>query len=136
MNTSSELLDSTDPQALKNWRTGRRVELIARRIAASAADHDRRSLAIDGHVASLLTDVAGNIIGFCGPYQAEYDARAMVLDWLERGARGALPVVIAARTPLIFRKCGTWKQRWFRVRTTFPSELVLRKSSRTLFWFR
>jgi 5-formyltetrahydrofolate cyclo-ligase len=104
INTSGGLLDLTDPRAVKNWRTGRRVELIARRIAANAADHARWSLAIDGYVASLLTDVAGKIIGFCWPYQAEYDARALVLDCLERGARGALPVVIAARTPLIFRE--------------------------------
>jgi 5-formyltetrahydrofolate cyclo-ligase len=97
-------LISNDPQALKKWRTERRVDLIARRIAANAADHARWSVQIDCYIASLLTDVAAKVIGFCWPYQAEYDARAPVLDCLERGARGALPVVVAPRTPLIFRE--------------------------------
>jgi 5-formyltetrahydrofolate cyclo-ligase len=92
------------PEALKSWRTARRVDLIARRIAASAADHARWSLEIERSIASLLTNVGGKVIGFCWPYQAEYDARALVLECLERGARGALPVVIAPRTPLIFRE--------------------------------
>lgn len=102
--TSGGLLNSNEPQALKNWRTGRRVDLIALRTAASAADHARWSLQIDAHVASLLANVAGKAIGFCWPYQAEYDPRAQVLVCLERGARGALPVVVAPRTPLIFRE--------------------------------
>jgi 5-formyltetrahydrofolate cyclo-ligase len=101
---SSGILNSNDPQALKKWRTERRVDLIARRIAAIAADHARWSVEIDCHIASLLTNVAAKTIGFCWPYQAEYDARVQVLDCLERGARGALPVVIAPSTPLIFRE--------------------------------
>lgn len=97
-------MNSDDPQSLKTWRRKCRVDLIARRSAASSADHSRWSLAIDRYVESLLTDTAGKVVGFCWPYQAEYDARALVLNCIEHGARGALPVVVAPRTPLIFRE--------------------------------
>ncbi|MEP7276903.1 MAG: 5-formyltetrahydrofolate cyclo-ligase, partial [Betaproteobacteria bacterium] len=93
-----------DPEALKTWRMALRRELIARRVAASADEHARWSAAVDDRVERLLQQLSGRVIAFCWPYQAEYDARAVVLGFLARGATAALPVVVAPRTPLIFRK--------------------------------
>src|SRR5689334_4088205 len=93
-----------DGETLKAWRKQLRAELIARRIAASPEDRAAWNAAIDAHVEALLPDVAGKIIAFCWPYQAEYDARALMLRLRARGARTALPVVVASRQPMVFRE--------------------------------
>ena len=93
-----------DEQALKTWRTRLRAELIARRLAANPEYRAKWNDAIDTHLERLLTDVAGKIVVFCWPYQAEYDARTLILRFLARGARAALPVVVAPRQPMIFRE--------------------------------
>jgi 5-formyltetrahydrofolate cyclo-ligase len=93
-----------DEQALKTWRTRLRAELIARRIGADPIERARWNSAIEAHLERLLTDVAGKIIAFCWPYQAEYDARALILRLLSRRARSALPVVVAPRQPMVFRE--------------------------------
>src|SRR5437763_10655794 len=92
-----------DEQALKVWRTELRAKLIARRLAADPTDRARWSAAIEAHLERLLTDVSGKIVAFCWPDQAEYDARSLILRFLARGARAALPVVVAPRQPMVFR---------------------------------
>jgi 5-formyltetrahydrofolate cyclo-ligase len=93
-----------DEQTLKAWRTQLRAELIARRLAAKIEDRTRWNSAIDAHLDALLADVAGKTIAYCWPYQAEYDARSLILRFLERGAEAALPVVVAPRQPMLFRQ--------------------------------
>ena len=93
-----------DEQTLKAWRTRLRAELIARRTAADPAQRAKWSVAIEAALEALLHDVGGKIVSFCWPYQAEFDARPLVLRALSRGARAALPVVVAARTPMVFRE--------------------------------
>jgi 5-formyltetrahydrofolate cyclo-ligase len=93
-----------DAQTLKAWRTQLRAQLIARRLSANLEDRTRWTGAIDGHIETLLADVAGKIIAFCWPYQAEYDARSLILRFLARGAQAALPVVVASRQPMVFRQ--------------------------------
>ena len=93
-----------DEQELKVWRTELRAKLIARRLAADPTDRARWSAAIEAHLERLLTDVSGKIVAFCWPYQAEYDARPLILRFLTRGARAALPVVVAPRQPMVFRE--------------------------------
>ena len=93
-----------DAQTLKAWRTQLRAQLVARRLAAKLEDRTRWNGAIDGHIETLLADVAGKIIAFCWPYQAEYDARSLILRFLARGAQAALPVVVASRQPMVFRQ--------------------------------
>ena len=93
-----------DEQALKVWRTELRAQLIARRLAADPTDRARWSAAIEARLERLLTDVSGKSVAFCWPYQAEYDARPLILRFLTRGARAALPVVVAPRQPMVFRE--------------------------------
>ena len=93
-----------DPQELKTWRTRLRGELIARRMAVDHDQHARWSEAIARDLGTLLDGVPPRrIIAFCWPYQAEFDARPVVQRCLARGVRAALPVVVAPRTPMIFR---------------------------------
>jgi len=93
-----------DEQTLKGWRTRLRAELIARRLAATPEQRAQWGAVIETQLERLLTDVSGKIVAFCWPYQAEYDARALILRFLTRGARAALPVVVAPRQPMVFRE--------------------------------
>ena len=93
-----------DAQQIKSWRMRLRAELIARRLAADPERRKQWNDAIDAHIDSVLTDVDGKTIAFCWPYQAEYDARSLIQRFLARGARAALPVVVAARQPMVFRE--------------------------------
>ena len=94
-----------DPQELKSWRRRLRADLIARRMAVEPERHARWSEAIALDLGTLLEGVpSGRVIAFCWPYQAEFDARPVVRRCLERGARAALPVVVAPRQPMVFRQ--------------------------------
>jgi 5-formyltetrahydrofolate cyclo-ligase len=93
-----------DEQTLRSWRSDLRARLIAHRLGTSAEERSRWGAVIDAHLEQLLSDVSDQIIAFCWPYQAEYDARALMLRFLARGARAALPVVVAPRTPMVFRQ--------------------------------
>jgi 5,10-methenyltetrahydrofolate synthetase len=61
--------------------------------------------AISAHIESGFALLAGMTVGFCWPFQGEFDARFAIRDFRARGAVAALPVVIAKATPLQFR---TW----------------------------
>jgi 5-formyltetrahydrofolate cyclo-ligase len=94
-----------DAPELKAWRAKLRAELIARRMAVDSEVHARWSAAIARDLGTLLEGIAPRrIVGFCWPYQAEFDARPVVERCLARGVRAALPVVVAPRTPMIFRQ--------------------------------
>jgi len=93
-----------DAQELKAWRARLRAELIARRVAIDSERHARWSESIARDLDTLLEGVpSARIVAFCWPYQAEFDARPLVQRCLARGVRAALPVVVAPRTPMIFR---------------------------------
>jgi len=91
-------------QTLKVWRTRLRAELDARRFPADPTDRARWSAANEAQHQRLLTNVSGKIVAFCWPYQPEYEARPLILRFLTRGARAALPVVVAPRQPMVFRE--------------------------------
>lgn len=93
------------PDELKAWRSARRKAFVERRSSWSGSDRANADAALRAHVADCLASVgSGDVIGFCWPYQGEFDCRPLVLEALERGCRAALPVVVAPRTPLAFRE--------------------------------
>lgn len=102
--TSETMPDHPSWDELKPWRDARRKELIARRM--NAAEEVRRGW--NERMTELL--VTGfpfppdTVIGFCWPYQAEFDARFAVRHWREHGCVAALPEVVAKGTPLRFGK--------------------------------
>src|SRR5260370_606054 len=92
------------PDELRSWRKTERTRLIAARAALDHATVKRYRQAIDAHLGRSFPGLASARLAFCWPIQGEYDARHLARTLRERGALTALPVVVAPRTPLIFRE--------------------------------
>lgn len=92
-----------DPEQLKRWRSAERKRLLAARLALDAVALERLRKAIDTHLERAFPGLSGRVVAFCWPIQNEYDARHLARRLRARGARTALPVVVAPRTPLAFR---------------------------------
>ncbi len=86
------------------WRKNLRRELLARRQAVPADRLHAWRSAMDRHLQFGFPGLARGVVAFCWPIQNEYDARHLVRRLRERGATAALPVVVAPKTPLIFRE--------------------------------
>ena len=84
----------------KEWRE----HLIASRETLAPTEHAARSAALEAHLRGLLERLAPRVIGFCWPYRGEFDCRPVVARLIERGARGALPVIVAEAAPMTFRE--------------------------------
>ena len=91
---------------LKAWRKAERERLLAARLAVDSATLHEMRAAIDTHIERAFPGLATGTIAFCWPFKNEYDARFLAHRLRGRGARTALPVVVAPRQPLIFR---LWK---------------------------
>jgi 5,10-methenyltetrahydrofolate synthetase len=89
---------------LMAWRKKLRGELLARRRALPAEPLHAWRLAIDRHLQFGFPGLARGVVAFCWPIQNEYDARHLLRRLREQGATAALPVVVAPKTPLIFRE--------------------------------
>ena len=89
---------------LKAWRKTERQRLIAAREMLDAATLDRFRERMDAHIERAFPGLASAKLAFCWPIKGEYDARHLARTLRERGASTALPVVVAPRTPLIFRE--------------------------------
>jgi 5,10-methenyltetrahydrofolate synthetase len=89
---------------LAQWRKSERATLIARRLAAPASDRAAWSDRIEQHLRVGFPALGGLVVGFCWPFQGEFDARTVVRELRRHGARAALPVVIAKGQPLEFRE--------------------------------
>lgn len=98
--------DQTDltGDALRTWRRATREALVATRLALPDKTLQAHRASIDRHLTRGFPDLSEGVVAFCWPYRNEYDARFLARHLRERGARTALPVVIAPRTPLIFRE--------------------------------
>jgi len=92
------------PEQLKAWRRAMRDRLLNARVALPADTLARHHDAIDHHLERGFPNLARGIVAFCWPYKNEYDARFLARRLRDRGAATALPVVVAPRTPLIFRE--------------------------------
>lgn len=86
------------------WRRRKRPELIAARKALAREDRAAHDRAIDNRLESAFAAIGGLTVGFCWPIAAEPEPRFAVQRWRQMGSRAALPVVVAPRTPLEFRK--------------------------------
>jgi len=89
---------------LRAWRRATRDRLIAARLALPNAMLQAHRDSIDRHLEDGFSDLAAGVVAFCWPYRNEYDARFLARRLRDRGALTALPVVVAPRTPLIFRE--------------------------------
>jgi 5,10-methenyltetrahydrofolate synthetase len=92
------------PDELKPWRRAMRDHLLNARVTLPDDALARHHASIDRHLERGFPNLARGIVAFCWPYKNEYDARFLARRLRDRGAVTALPVVVAPRTPLIFRE--------------------------------
>jgi 5-formyltetrahydrofolate cyclo-ligase len=92
------------PAPLKDWRKAQREKLIAARMALPAATLDAFRQRIDANLELSFPGLARCRLAFCWPIKGEYDARHFARTMRDRGALTALPVVVAAKKPLVFRE--------------------------------
>jgi 5-formyltetrahydrofolate cyclo-ligase len=93
-----------NPVSLAGWRKSERQRLIAARLAVAAPQLESWRLRIDAGLERAFPGLARARVAFCWPIQNEYDARHFARTLRERGALTALPVVVAAKAPLVFRE--------------------------------
>ena len=90
----------TDPE----WRKSERRRLIAEREAVPSSQRAAWAQCIDAHLQRGFPQLTRACVAFCWPYRGEYDARNLVRQLHQAGARIALPVVVASGSPLLFRQ--------------------------------
>lgn len=93
-----------DAAALKVWRKSERDRLIAERLALSEETIAANRQRIDRMLERAFPGLGRLRVAFCWPIKNEYDARHFARTLRSRGALTALPVVVAPRTPLVFRE--------------------------------
>lgn len=86
------------------WRREVRRDRIDARETLPADDRAARNRRIDDWLRLGFGALGGLRIGFCWPFRGEPDARFAVRRWRADGSDAALPVVVAPRTPLVFRQ--------------------------------
>ncbi len=89
---------------LKHWRAAQRARLIASRERIDRATRDTQRRMMDRIVERSFPGLARGVLAFCWPVRGEYDARHLARVLRARGAVTVLPVVVAPRSPLIFRE--------------------------------
>lgn len=89
---------------LKAWRKAERKRLLETREAIAPAAIEAMRQAIDANLERAFPQLATGVVAFCWPVRNEYDARHLAKTLRERGALTALPMVMAPRTPLVFRE--------------------------------
>lgn len=89
---------------VKAWRRALRDELIARRRRIGAIERARLRDAVAEGVRALLPDgePRGHVVGFYWPIRGELDLRNLMAEFIEAGARAALPVVVEKNAPVEF----------------------------------
>ncbi len=89
---------------LSAWRKSERARLLRERSGlAEDVLADWRSR-IDIYIERAFPDLVHGVLAFCWPYKNEYDVRHLAAALRRRGATTAMPVVMAPKTPLIFRE--------------------------------
>jgi 5-formyltetrahydrofolate cyclo-ligase len=92
------------PSELSGWRKKERARLLRDRGALADATLAELRARIDHHLERAFPDLVHGVLAFCWPYKNEYDARHLAAAIRRRGATTALPVVVAPKTPLVFRE--------------------------------
>jgi 5-formyltetrahydrofolate cyclo-ligase len=93
-----------NPAELKAWRKAERERLIAARLAVAPALRESWRQRMDRYLEHSFPGLASCRLAFCWPIKGEYDARHIARTLRARGALTALPVVVAPKTPLVFRE--------------------------------
>ncbi len=87
----------------ENIRRFLRQSLLMRRRALPEQEYAYLSAAIRARLAAEFPELAHAAVAFCWPVKNEPDLRPLMVEWHAAGARAALPVVVGADEPLVFR---------------------------------
>ena len=88
---------------VRRWRKAERERLIAARLAIPVEERTARAAAVAAELDRVVEIAPGTIVGGYWPFRGELDLRAWLGTIVARGARAALPVVVAKGQPLEFR---------------------------------
>src|SRR5262244_2798444 len=94
----------TLPSELAAWRKGERARLLRERDELAQEILAERRARMDIHIERVFPDLVHGVVAFCWPYRNEYDVRHLAAALRRRGATTAMPVVVAPKTPLVFRE--------------------------------
>lgn len=98
------------------WRKAERGRLIALRLATSPDERRRAARAVATTLDNLVSPGPGMVVSLYWPFRGELDLRDWMARAVARGARCALPVVVARARPLEFREwrpgCRTERGVW------------------------
>lgn len=92
-----------DPAELSQWRKAERAQLIEARLAIPADIRARAASRIAERLDGEARHLDGRTVGIYWPFRGEPDLREWAASAIARGARIALPVVVAKGQPLVFR---------------------------------
>ena len=96
-----------DPQQARDvtrWRKAERERLIAARLALSVEERMVNAAAIARCLDTLIEFAPTTVVSLYWPFRGEPDLRPWMSEAYRRGARVALPVVVAKAQPLEFRE--------------------------------
>lgn len=88
----------------ESWRREVRRDRIDTREGRPEEEHRRRNRELDAHLEAGFGALGRAMVAFCWPFRHEPEPRFAVRRWRDAGAGAALPVVVAPRTPLLFRQ--------------------------------
>ena len=94
----------TLPAELAAWRKGERQRLLRERDELTQETLAEQRARMDIHIERAFPDLVHGVVAFCWPYRNEYDVRHLAAALRRRGAKTAMPVVVAPKTPLVFRE--------------------------------
>jgi 5,10-methenyltetrahydrofolate synthetase len=89
---------------LSAWRKSERARLLRERSGLAEDVLAEWRGRIDIHIERTFPDLVHGVLAFCWPYKNEYDVRHLAAALRRRGATTAMPVVVAPKTPLVFRE--------------------------------
>lgn len=99
--------EPVDPQTtidVARWRKSERERLIAARLAVPADERAATARKVIDLLDGLFAEFCSPVISFYWPFRGELDFRDWMAALYKRGARVALPVVVAKGQPLVFRE--------------------------------
>jgi 5-formyltetrahydrofolate cyclo-ligase len=95
---------SLDWYDISVWRKAQRDRCVAWRNGVGEVQRVEWGKQITTLLLGLLRTPATRVIGFCWPYQCEFDARFAIRRWCDEGATAVLPEVAGKGLPLRFRQ--------------------------------
>jgi len=98
------VVDTVEKADVARWRKAQREHLTGFRQALPANERHLLDGDIIDEIEHLIEPGPKLCVSVYWPYRGEPNLQKLMLDWHSKGARIALPVVVANNAPLIFRE--------------------------------